>query len=179
MLQDLLLVKRIKDGDIDAFEQLFKSSYMSLLYYSISITGSKEISEEIIQELFYYIWKERDKLQIMSSLKGYLYKSVKNRSIQHLNSKCLNIQIESPLEVERTTGVDGESIMELKDLENVILKSMEMMPIRRAQIFRMHRFDKMSYSEIAEKLSLSIKTIEAEMGKALKTLRTEVKKYND
>ena len=179
MLQDLLLVKRIKEGDIAAFEQLFKSSYISLLYYSASITGRKEISEEIIQELFYYIWKERDKLQIMSSLKGYLYKSVKNRSIQYLHSKCLNIQIESPLEVERTTGVDGESIMELKDLENVILKSMEMMPIRRAQIFRMHRFDKMSYSEIAEKLSLSIKTIEAEMGKALKTLRTEVKKYND
>ncbi|HBZ35594.1 MAG TPA: RNA polymerase sigma-70 factor [Bacteroidales bacterium] len=179
MLQDLLLVKRIKEGDIAAFEQLFKSSYMSLLYYSISITGSKEISEEIIQELFYYIWKERDKLQIMSSLKGYLYKSVKNRSIQYLHSKCFNMQFKSSSEVEMNTGEDGESNMELKDLENVILKSMEMMPIRRAQIFRMHRFDKMSYSEIAEKLSLSIKTIEAEIGKALKTLRREVKKYND
>jgi len=174
-----LLVKRIKEGDIAAFEQLFKSSYMSLLYYSISITGSKEISEEIIQELFYYIWKERDKLQIMSSLKGYLYKSVKNRSIQYLHSKCFNMQFKSSSEVEMNTGEDGESNMELKDLENVILKSMEMMPIRRAQIFRMHRFDKMSYSEIAEKLSLSIKTIEAEIGKALKTLRREVKKYND
>ncbi len=174
-----MLVKRIKEGDIAAFEQLFKSSYMSLLYYSISITGSKEISEEIIQELFYYIWKERDKLQIMSSLKGYLYKSVKNRSIQYLHSKCFNMQFKSSSEVEMNTGEDGESNMELKDLENVILKSMEMMPIRRAQIFRMHRFDKMSYSEIAEKLSLSIKTIEAEIGKALKTLRREVKKYND
>lgn len=89
------------------------------------------------------------------------------------------MQFENFSEMERTTGVDGESIMELKDLEKIILKSMEMMPIRRAQIFRMHRFNKMSYSEIAENLSLSIKTIEAEMGKALKTLRREVQKYND
>ena len=83
MLNDLFILRKIKEGNVKAFESLFRQYYSSLYLYALSITGRKDISEEIVQELFYILWKERESIEIYRSLKSYLYRAVRNQSLQY------------------------------------------------------------------------------------------------
>ncbi len=173
MLNDLLLLIKIKEGDIKSFETVFRHYYSPLLYFSAGITGRGDIAEEIIQDLFYVLWRDREKIQITRTLKGYLYSAVRNRSLLYCRRRKLDENYVSGLETDRTES-DAQESMEYRELEEIITKTMNKMPERRMKIFRMHRFESRKYEEIAQMLSLSVKTIEAEMTKALRALRKEV-----
>ena len=83
MLNDFSIITDIKEGDVKAFEQVFRLYYTPLCLFSASITGQMEAAEEIVQELFYVFWKERETLQIYYSIKSYLYGAVRNQSLQY------------------------------------------------------------------------------------------------
>ena len=83
MLNELLILTKIKAGDIKAFEELFRCYYSPLCWYAASITGRMEVAEEIVEELFYVLWKDREQLQIFQSVKNYLYRATRNQSIQY------------------------------------------------------------------------------------------------
>ncbi len=176
MINDLFLIKRVKEGDIKAFETIFRKYYSPLVYYSHTITGRSDAAEDILQDLFYTLWKERERIEVFSSLKNYLYGAVRNRSLQFCERRKLDDKYRSSLDLS-PGGADStgsEESVEFLELENIILKSLEKMPQRRVEIFRLHRFKNKKYREIAESLSLSVKTVEAEMTKALKTIRKEI-----
>lgn len=179
MLNDLLLLTKIKEGDVKAFEKLFKSYHTPLCLYAASITGSMEVAEEIVQDLFYYFWKERQRLPLFRSVKSYLYRAVRNESIQfreHLNVRDKYrdfIRTDSP----ETIPSDPQENLEAKELEELINGTLRKLPERRLKIFCMHRFQGMKYAEIASILSISIKTVEAEMTKALQALKKEIEHY--
>ncbi|MFA6335312.1 MAG: RNA polymerase sigma-70 factor [Bacteroidales bacterium] len=176
MINDLLLLKKIKEGDIGTFEYVFRLYYSPLLYYAVSITGRMDVSEEVIQELFYVLWKERENLQILRSLKGYLYGAVRNRSLQYCEHRRITENYKESLFTYRVEDLasDPQDNLEYKELEEIVKKTMDKMPERRLKIFKMHRFESRKYMEIANILSLSVKTVEAEISKALKTLRKEI-----
>jgi RNA polymerase sigma-70 factor, ECF subfamily len=173
MVEDLILIRKIRRGDVAAFETLFRKFYSPLVLYSTGITGSSEAAEDIIQELFYSIWKNRESLDIIISVKAYLYKSVRNNSLGSLqkNERRAN----NP---EHPDSHDPASEALGNELKEIIAKSISSMPVRRAEIFRMHRFRDLKYKEIAQQLSLSVKTVELEMSKALSTLRKEIELYH-
>ncbi len=176
MINDLFLIKRFREGDIKAFETIFRKYYSPLVYYSFTITGRSDVAEDIIQDLFYALWKERERIQILSSLKSYLYGAVKNRSLQFCERRRLDDNYRATLSGMRdlNDATVTEEGVEFRELEQIILKSLEKMPQRRVEIFRLHRFKNKKYREIAQALSLSVKTVEAEMTKALKTIRKEI-----
>ena len=78
MLTDYVVNKRIKEGDVAAFEKIFRLYYTALCMYAFGIIGRKDISEEVVQDVFYNVWKDREKIQILGSIKNYLYGAVKN-----------------------------------------------------------------------------------------------------
>jgi len=80
MLNDLLTLARIREGDIKAFEDVFRRYYSPLCWYAMSITGSMEAAEEIVEELFYGFWRDRERLPLFRSMKSYLYIAVRNQS---------------------------------------------------------------------------------------------------
>ena len=84
---DLFVLKKIKEGDIKAFESIFRLYYTPLCLYATSITGEQEVAEEIVQDLFYVFWKERESLPILRSIKNYLYGATRNRSLQYLEHR--------------------------------------------------------------------------------------------
>lgn len=176
MLDDLLLIKKIKEGDIKSFEYVFRKYYSSLIFFSTGITGRTDAAEEIIQDLFYVLWKEHENLNILRSLKGYLYGAVRNRSLQYCERRKLDNKYRGTIDAESfdITHSSAQEEIEFREMEDVVKKTMEKMPERRRRIFKMHRFENLKYMEIAEILTLSVKTIEAEMSKALKTLRREI-----
>lgn len=179
MLNELLLLAKIKEGDVKAFEKIFKSYHAPLCLYAGSITGSKEVAEEIVQDLFYYFWKERESLPLFRSLKSYLYRAVRNESIQfreHLNVR--DRYANKVLADNQDTGSSSpQEKMEYNELQELINGTLRKLPERRMKIFCMHRFQGMKYAEIASTLSISVKTVEAEMTKALQALRKQIENY--
>lgn len=170
MLNDILVIRKIREGSISAFEDLFRRYYEPLLWFSAGITGRADVAEEIVQDLFYILWRDRDKINIMISVKSYLYSSVRNMSLQYGRRERLGERYSDNRgeKVENNTPLND---LEYKELEKMAFAAMGKMPVRRADIFRMHRFEGLKYSEIAQKLNLSVKTVEAEMSKAIAEFR--------
>lgn len=177
MLNDLFVLKKIKEGDIKAFEKVFKQYYSPLCLYATSITGQIEAAEEIVQELFYIIWKDREKLELLHSLKNYLYGAVRNKSFQYLEHLDVRRRYRDMILSKSHSDASPEDQLEYKELQMLIDNTLNQLPERRLRIFRMHRYEGMKYAEIASALSLSIKTVEAEMTKALQSLRKNIENY--
>jgi RNA polymerase sigma-70 factor (ECF subfamily) len=179
MLSDISVLKKIKEGDVDTFEKIFRLYYSPLCLYAAGITGKMYIAEEIVQELFYVCWKEREKLQILHSLKSYLYGAVRNRSLQYLEHREVTSHHREMvlLKTNDNNTSTPQDLLEYKELEDLINRTLDKLPERRLRIFRMHRFEGKKYAEIAAELSLSVKTVEAEMTKALQSLRKEIENY--
>lgn len=179
MLNELLILKRIKEGNIQAFEELFRCYYFPLCCYVAGIIGRMEVAEEIVEELFYVLWKERERLPVFRSLKSYLYGAARNEALQY----CEHEEVRSRYRetVMATSHVqplaDPHQQMEYDELQKLINTTITKLPVRRRRIFEMHRMEGRKYGEIASLLSLSVKTVEAEMTKALRTLREEVDNY--
>ena len=176
MLDDVLIFGKIKNGDIHAFEILFRRYYERLCQYSYGFVGTWEDAEEIVQELFYKIWKERENYRIAFSVKSYLYGAVRNNSLQYLEHLAIR-QNYRERELNRQNELKiqtPEEELEYKDLEKQLEDVLNRLPKRQRQIFTMNRFEGKKYAEIAEILSLSVKTIEAEMSKALRILKLKI-----
>lgn len=178
MLNDVLTFNKIKKGDIKAFESLFRQYYPALYMYGISITGNSDITEEIIQEIFYILWKDREDINIFKSVKNYLYGAVRNRSLQYLeHQKVLQQHRDYVLNEDSDKGENPLERLEYEELKSIIAETLHKMPERRRIIFEMHRYEGVKYSKIAERLDISVKTVEVEIAKALKSLRKEIEHY--
>ncbi|MCF8378570.1 MAG: RNA polymerase sigma-70 factor [Bacteroidales bacterium] len=177
-LNDQYILKQIRKGDIKSFESLFHKFYPGMVLYSLSILKNKSESEEVVQDVFYNIWKNRNEFLLKTSWQSYLYKSVYNNSLMLLrksNRKQL-IEEDAIKNLEGSEKDPSEEI-DLKLLNNAISKTLELLPERTREIFNMSRFEGMKYKEIALQLSISIKTVEANMAKALKAFRMSLKNY--
>jgi len=181
MFNDLLILAKIKEGDVKAFEEVFRLYYIPLCMYAICITGQSDVAEEIVQELFYVFWRDKNKLQLLRSVKSYLYGAVHNQSLQYLEHENVKKQYNNYVLAAQTDedvlSRDPQNQMEYKELEGVIADTLRMLPERSSLIFRMQRIEGKKYAEIAKELQISVKTVEAEMSKTLKILRKEVGSY--
>lgn len=179
MLNDLLILAKIREGDIKAFEEVFRRYYSPLCWYAASITDSMEVAEEIVEDLFYRFWKERETLPVFRSMKNYLYTAVRNQSLQYgehqeVRNRYREFVLSRLNDIHHDTPQEQ---MEYSELQKLIDTTLAGFPERRRRIFCMHRMEGRKYVEIASLLSLSVKTVEAEMTKALKVLRIEIENY--
>jgi len=180
MTVNLLTFKKIKDGDIQAFETLFRSYYEPLCRYACRFVVNVDIAEEIVQDLFYVLWKDRQNLNIFTSVNGYLYRSVKNKSLQQIEKEMIRDSYRTSVS-ENTTieTVTPQEELEYKELEQLMQDTLRRLPERRQNIFRMNRIEGKKYNEIAEELHISVKTVEAEISKTLKILRANYYSINN
>ena len=175
MIKDREIVRRIRRGDVHQFESLFRSSYASLVRYAKTLVKDNDTAEEIVQDLFYRLWKDKDKLEIESSLNGYLYRSVHNKCLHYIEHlKVVERHAEEMSSRQRDPQETPSDILHYKELQARIAGILEKLPERCGKIFCMSRFEGLKYQEIAQILSVSVKTVEANMGKALKEFRKEL-----
>jgi len=172
MIRDSEIVRRIREGDTGQFESLFRSSYVSLVRYAKTLLRDHDTAEEIVQDLFFRLWKDKEKLQIESSLNGYLFRAVHNRCLHHIDHKRVieKYAREAALN-EQENNENPVDILNYSELQARIARIIERLPEKCGRIFCMNRFEGLKYSEIADKLSISVKTVEANMGRALKEFR--------
>jgi RNA polymerase sigma-70 factor, ECF subfamily len=175
MIRDTDIIGRIRQGDVKQFESLFRSSYVSLVRYAKTLLKDQDASEEIVQDLFFRIWQDREKINIESSLNGYLFRSVHNRCLHYIeHSRIVEKHAEEMSYRQPESPESPSDVLNYKELQAKIASILEKLPERCGQIFCMNRFEGLKYNEIAEKLSVSVKTVEANMGKALKEFRKEL-----
>lgn len=170
--------RQLSFDNLKSYEALFRQYYQMLCTYALRFVKDPDTAEEIVQDLFYKLWEKRAELQINTSVKSYLYSAVHNRClkfIEHRNveTKYRNYYLLHESEIDNEPG-DSASISEL---QGVIENTLNALPERCSRIFRLNRFEGLKYHEIALKLSISVKTVEANMGKALKLLRKNLKDY--
>lgn len=178
MLKDLFLISQVKKGDIKAFEQLFRNYYSPLYHYAMSIVGERDAAEEIVEELFYVIWRDRGKLDIFRSTKSYLYTSVWNSCIQYIRQRQKENECYQNMQQLLPGYTDSlEEETEYHELQALVEACLTKMPDRCRQVFQMHRTEGLKYTEIANKLDISVKTVEAAISKALNILRKEIESY--
>lgn len=176
MISDNEIIKRIRQGDVKQFESLFRSSYISLVRYAKSFVNDHDTAEEIVQDLFFRIWTDRDKIKIETSLNGYLFRAVHNRCLHLFEHRKVIEKHEKEIIQEQKKSSDNISeIIRYNELQNAVARILERLPERCGRIFCMNRFEGLKYNEIADKLAISVKTVEADMSKALKEFRKALK----
>ncbi|WP_430816604.1 RNA polymerase sigma-70 factor [Carboxylicivirga sp. RSCT41] len=164
------LLRKIKAGDETAFELVFKNYYPHLVLLAQKYLGDKDLSESIVQSVFVKMWEKRREIEIRS-LKGFLVVAVRNRCTNELKHQQVVREYEkiSDTKEEAVWMTFNENVY-LQKINNVI----DELPEQRRRIFKMSRMDGLKYREIAEKLNISPKTVEVQMGKALKYLREQL-----
>jgi len=175
MIRDTEIIGRIRQGDVGQFESLFRSSYVSLVRYAKTLIKDHDTAEEIVQDLFFRIWQDKEKIKIESSLNGYLFRSVHNRCLHYIEHNRVVERHAEEMSYRQSERQESPSdILHYKELQARITRILEKLPERCGKIFYMSRFEGLKYSEIAEKLSVSVKTVESNMGRALKEFRKEL-----
>jgi RNA polymerase sigma-70 factor (ECF subfamily) len=173
-----LSLKRIQKGDLKEFERLFRELYSPLCLYANKYLQDKDKAEEIVQDIFYGIWKNKEKLDIKVSFKSYLYRAVQNNCLQLIQHYAVEDKYKQYVKNEVSHfQLDPVKEMELQEMNKVVEQTLESLPERCKEIFSMSRFEGLKYREIAEKLQISTKTVEANMGKALQAFRKSLKQY--
>lgn len=176
MTGDNEIIRRIREGDKGQFEILFRSSYSALVKYAKSLVKDHDTAEEIVQDLFFRLWQDKEKINIESSLNGYLFRSVHNKCLHFIEHRKVVLKHSEEISSKEEEFPENPSeILQHKELQERIAGILERLPERCGKIFSMNRFDGFKYSEIAEKLGISVKTVEADMSKALKEFRSELK----
>jgi len=171
------LLTALKKGDIKSFEFIFRFYYEPLLGYAISIIKVEAEAEEIIQELFLKIWRDRRKLKIKRSLAAYLYKSVYNQCMSRWQREKLSREYQKYVLNQTVAEVNTDEILKYEELNRKFFELMNALPKQRQLIFKLNRFQGLKYREIAVRLSISIKTVEANMSKALQYFRKNLQDY--
>jgi RNA polymerase sigma-70 factor, ECF subfamily len=168
----------LKTGDITAFEMLFRTYYQPLCNYAYTFVQNRDEAEEIVQSTFLSVWEKRENLEIRTAVKPYLYAMVRNACLnvlKHEKIKQQHAAVELAV-AEKSVESVTRTVM-ASELETRIYEAMEKLPQQCRLIFKLSRFEELKYSEIAEQLDLSVKTVENQMGKALKIMREQLKDY--
>jgi len=169
-------VSELIAGNQQAFDLIFKTYYIPLCNFSMKIVKDKESAEEIVQDLFVTVWEKHQKLKINVSIKSYLYRSVANNSVRYVKKRNLFISNDTMKNLETEFESDSSEIIALVEMEEKIHGFIRQLPPKCQEIFKMSRFEEFKYNQIAEKLNISIKTVEAQITKAIKFLHENVKK---
>jgi RNA polymerase sigma-70 factor (ECF subfamily) len=173
--EDRVIINNIKTGDKKAFDSLFCKYYAALCYYAEKILRRQDLAEGIVQELFIRLWENKNAFQVESGIKPYLYSSVKNRCIDEIRKQQVrdNYLKEKQQDPEDLLVEKEDKEMQAERLR-AVKKAINELPEQRKKIFKMSRLLGLKYNEIAETLDISPKTVENQMGFALKQLREKL-----
>jgi RNA polymerase sigma-70 factor (family 1) len=173
-----LLIDRVLNGDTASFSLLFTHYYRDLVTFAFGLTHDRNAAEEIVQEVFIKLWENRGHLAVEKSLKSYLLKAVQNRSynwIQHerVHSRYAHWVMDHPVLFDN----DTEHYVLHSELEAHLHKALDQLPPDMATAFRLHRLENLTYPEIAQKLGVSVRTVEVRISRALVLLKEALREY--
>lgn len=171
------LTSRLRSDDKTVLKELFDAHYQSVCATVHRIVGERGVTEDLAQQVFIRFWEKRNQIQIDTSPGAYLHRMAVNESLAWLRAKKNQQPEEITFATPFPTQMDGEVIMLGNELNDQIHSAINSLPPRCRAVFQLSRFEELSYQEIADEMGISIKTVEHQMGKALRVLREQLKEF--
>ena len=164
-------LERIRRGDQDAFDAVFRFYYPPLVGMAEGMLRNRAIAEEIVQDVMLELWRRRDALPIEESMRAYLFRATRNRALNHLRHGRVE-RLSEPRIVEARAAVPiAPAALVEEEIDVALRQAVVALPARCREVFELSRVHGLRYAEIADLLGISVKTVEAQMGRALRTLR--------
>ncbi|MEM9921321.1 MAG: RNA polymerase sigma-70 factor [Bacteroidota bacterium] len=157
-----------------AIDLLFRQYYKFICRVIYRLLPNTATAEDLAQEVFFDLWRKKDKLNVQTSLKAYLRRSAINKSLNYIRDQKMSFEDEAAHPEMRSDQISALQKLEVAELEGRIHQAIERLPERCRLVFMLSRFEDMSYREIAAHLDISIKTVENQISKALKYLQAAI-----
>ncbi len=176
MWSDGALTKALKAGDMDAYEELFYRYYALIFRFVSRFVRNEALAEDVVQNIFMRLWLNRENLDENKSVKNFLYVSARNESFDILKSQKENMMsLRTVLGGESDfSDVNIEEDCNSAEMLGIVLRGISKLPPQRQLVFRMSRYEHLSNKEIADKLNLSVRTVEKHIQLAIKDLKQSV-----
>ena len=171
------MIDHLRKGEHKAFEMLFKDWYAPMCRYAFGILQDEEEAEDVVQKFFCKLWDKRSDIDIRSSVQAYLYRSVHNECLNVIKRRKVKADYIEQAALSEISQDKADKRIIINELEENIQKAIAQLPPRCKEIFLLSRMDNMTYSEIAKTLEIAVGTVETQMVKALRMLRSELKDY--
>ncbi len=172
---------RLRQGDESALRSIFDQNYQMLLGEAFKITADRAVSKDVAQDVFLELWKRRETLNIQISLEAYLRRAVRNRALNFLKTQKKYLFDDFEIWENETNHepAASEKFQENQELVEALHAAISDLPEKCRVVFTLSRFDDLSHKEIAARLDISVKTIENQITKALRTLREKLCEHPD
>jgi RNA polymerase sigma-70 factor (ECF subfamily) len=170
--QDLL--DRLRAGDQAAFDTLFRTHYARLVGVAQAMLHDRAAAEEIAQEVMLELWRRRETLTVETSLRAYLFRATRNRSLNQIRRQRVERRGEPFAAPESSIAPPADSHLVEQEIDAALRRALEHLPARCREVFELSRVHGLKYAEIARVLEISVKTVEAQMGKALRIMREQL-----
>lgn len=161
--------------DRRTFENTFRDHHAACLAFAVHYTGDVHEAEEVVQQVFLRLWEKRETIDVVGAMKSYLFAAIRNTAISNWRKETVR------QEKEQVAGglraADGQAQSPAWELERMYQQALEVLPDRCREVFILSRQQQLKYAEIAEVMNISVKTVENQMGKALKIMHKELKEY--
>lgn len=173
------LILRLIEGDEDAFCELYATYKNRLIYFAMRFLKSREYAEDVFQDAFTVVWQSRRFVNPDASFSSYLYTIMRNRILNQLRNTANEEKLkESILSQALDYTEDTKREVMLNDLKSLISHALQQLTPRQREIFEMSREAQLSHKEIADKLGISVNTVQEHISTSLKLIRTYLIKYS-
>ncbi|TQO39593.1 RNA polymerase sigma-70 factor (ECF subfamily) [Arenibacter algicola] len=173
---DDVMLDKIREGDKQTYRLLFENYYKVLILYATSLTKNEPKAEDLVQNVFINLWTKRDTLEIRSSIKSYLYKSVYNLFINDYRKELRNDNVLDKIHYEVLQQSIEEEEHSIKSKLDWVNKEINALPPKSKEIFVMNKRRGLTYKEISKILDISENTVESHISRALKRIRQNIPK---
>jgi RNA polymerase sigma-70 factor, ECF subfamily len=164
------LLARLREGDEEAYASIFREHYSWLVRSATRLLGERALAEEVAQDVMLELWRRREALALTGPLRAYLHQSTRNRALNQLRH-VRTVRQSEPYVRPPTASPHADAAATSRELAAAARAAVEELSAPQREVFEMSRIDGLTYPEIASALSISVKTVEARMGRALRHLR--------
>ncbi len=173
---DEALLKLLRQNGLEAFEEIYRRYWKRLYSMSYKRVQSREISEELVQDIFTSLWVGKERTSI-ENLSAYLFSAIKYKVINHLAKELSQKELCRSAACGVKKDNSTEETVLLDDLEGALQEAIGKLPAKRQMIFKLHRQENLSIKQVASQLGISEKTVENQYGKAMKMLKLNLKHF--
>lgn len=176
-VHEQILIDGIKEGNMKIFDYLFHYYYSGLVVFSFKYVEDMAVAEDLVQDFFFQLWRNRQKIVIRQSIKSYFFSSVKNKSLDFLKHRKIGDKIIKELTYSSSDAFDEPDFLVESELNKQINEAINKLPVKCRKIFLMNRFEGIKPEQIARQENISVRTVEGHIGKAIKILRDELRPH--
>lgn len=174
---DAELLELLREDPDKAIEMLFRQYYSFVCKMVYQVVPDAGVAEDIAQDIFFELWRKKEQININISLRAYLRRASLNRTLNYLRDRKIKWEDDQALPDLQSEAIPISQVLETTELGQMIDKAIDELPEKCRLVFRLSRYEELSYQEIAQELDISVKTVENQISKALKMLRIALQPY--